>query len=95
MSEEKARNLKKKSSVSGGMQDYMYRFASGYEVLIEMSCCKYPLASELENLWQLNKDALINYLFAVHMGNDKCLFLYWKAILFKRYKAWGKMYLVH
>ncbi|XP_059142748.1 carboxypeptidase M-like [Physella acuta] len=55
-------------SVIGGMQDYMYRFASGYEVLIEMSCCKYPPAAELQNQWQLNKDALINYLFAVHMG---------------------------
>ncbi|KAH9498681.1 hypothetical protein Btru_004530 [Bulinus truncatus] len=54
--------------VLGGMQDYMYRKASGYEVLIEMSCCKYPRPMELQKHWRYNRDALLNYLFSVHMG---------------------------
>ncbi|XP_035829163.1 carboxypeptidase M [Aplysia californica] len=54
--------------VVGGMQDYMYRHASGYEVLVEMSCCKFPPPAQLERLWADNKDALINFLLQVHMG---------------------------
>ncbi|BFZ18647.1 hypothetical protein BsWGS_21686 [Bradybaena similaris] len=54
--------------VFGGMQDYLYKNGSGYEILIEVSCCKYPEASLLKEFWESNKDALINLMFAVHMG---------------------------
>ncbi|XP_067648926.1 carboxypeptidase D-like isoform X2 [Haliotis asinina] len=54
--------------VTGGMQDYNYVRASCMEVLVEMTCCKYPMASELPNIWRDNKDALINFLMLVHMG---------------------------
>lgn len=50
------------------MQDYLYKNGSGYEILIEVSCCKYPKASLLREFWESNKDALINLMFAVHMG---------------------------
>ena len=55
-------------SIPGGMQDYTYRVASGYEILIELSCCKYPHDSELRRYWQENREALINYLMQVHIG---------------------------
>ncbi|GFS04574.1 carboxypeptidase [Elysia marginata] len=54
--------------ITGGMQDFMYRNASGYEVLIEMSCCKYPRQDMLKGLWEDNRDALINFLLQAHMG---------------------------
>ncbi|CAL1543361.1 unnamed protein product [Lymnaea stagnalis] len=54
--------------VLGGMQDYMYQYGSGYEVLVELSCCKYPNASELKKFWLHNRDALVNFLLAAHMG---------------------------
>ncbi|XP_046575808.1 carboxypeptidase D-like isoform X2 [Haliotis rubra] len=54
--------------VTGGMQDYNYVRASCMEVLVEMTCCKYPMASELPSIWSANKDALINFLMLVHMG---------------------------
>uniref|UniRef100_A0A2C9JVY0 Peptidase M14 domain-containing protein n=1 Tax=Biomphalaria glabrata TaxID=6526 RepID=A0A2C9JVY0_BIOGL len=54
--------------VLGGMQDFVYKVASGYEVLIEISCCKYPRPSELPKLWIYNKDALINFMMTVHIG---------------------------
>ncbi|KAK3803986.1 hypothetical protein RRG08_066222 [Elysia crispata] len=54
--------------VQGGMQDYMYRNSSGYEVLIEISCCKYPRQDQLQGLWEDNRDALINFLLEAHMG---------------------------
>ncbi|XP_048241242.1 carboxypeptidase D-like [Haliotis rufescens] len=54
--------------VTGGMQDYNYVRASCMEVLVEMTCCKYPMASELPKIWTDNKDALVNYLMLVHMG---------------------------
>ncbi|GFN95484.1 carboxypeptidase [Plakobranchus ocellatus] len=54
--------------ITGGMQDFMYRNASGYEVLIEMSCCKYPRESQLKGFWDTNRDPLVNFLFQAHMG---------------------------
>lgn len=54
--------------VYGGMQDYLYKKASGYQVLMEVSCCKYPRAPLLRGFWERHKDALINFMFTVHMG---------------------------
>ena len=53
------------------MQDFMYRNASGYEVLIEMSCCKYPREGLLRGLWEENRDPLINFLLQAHIGEWK------------------------
>ena len=54
--------------VSGGMQDYNYRYTNCFEITLELSCCKYPDQSLLPNYWMQNKDALILYMQFVHMG---------------------------
>ena len=53
---------------SGGMQDYNYLAAGTFEITLEVSCCKYPNASELPGFWELNRDALINLLLEAHIG---------------------------
>ena len=55
-------------SVSGGMQDYNYMQSNCFEITIEQGCTKYPYASELENIWYANKDALLAYIHEVHKG---------------------------
>lgn len=35
---------------------------------MELSCCKYPVASTLDQEWQLNKEPMLRYMEAVHMG---------------------------
>ena len=54
--------------LTGGMQDYNYVYQGTYELTLELSCCKYPPESEIEGLWSQNREALIAYLQAVHMG---------------------------
>lgn len=52
----------------GGMQDYNYNYGSAMEVTLELSCCKYPPASELPEFWAQNKNSLLAYLNEVHRG---------------------------
>ncbi|KAK7087283.1 hypothetical protein V1264_021356 [Littorina saxatilis] len=54
--------------LKGGMQDYNYVRSSCYELTLELSCCKYPPASELPTFWNQNKPALLKFLQQVHMG---------------------------
>ena len=56
------------SIFAGGMQDYNYLAVGTFELTLELSCCKYPYAAELPRFWELNKDALINFLFEAHIG---------------------------
>ncbi|XP_053572791.1 carboxypeptidase M isoform X1 [Bombina bombina] len=55
-------------AVQGGMQDYNYIYGQCFEITIELSCCKYPAASELLQFWMDNKVSLIEYMKQVHMG---------------------------
>lgn len=55
-------------NVRGGMQDFNYVFSNCMEVTMELSCCKYPKASALRQEWLNNRQSLIKYLKAVHMG---------------------------
>jgi hypothetical protein len=54
--------------VSGGMQDWTYRYNGSLHVTIELSDTFKPAASTLPALWNNNKTSMLNYLSAVHWG---------------------------
>ena len=55
-------------SIDGGMQDYNYLNTNCFEITIEQGCQKYPEAYKLEGIWNANKDALLAFLWQVHLG---------------------------
>jgi len=55
-------------SISGGMQDWNYRYASCNEVTIELSNTKKPPASQIPDFWDDNREAMLSYAEAVHIG---------------------------
>lgn len=50
------------------MQDFNYVHSNCFEVTFELSCCKFPQASELKKEWQKNKESLLSFTEAVHWG---------------------------
>nr|CAD7426106.1 unnamed protein product [Timema monikensis] len=54
--------------VKGGMQDFNYLHSNCFEVTFELSCCKYPNASNMSYEWSNNKESLLSFMEAVHMG---------------------------
>lgn len=44
------------------MQDFNYVHGNCLEVTMELSCCKYPPASQLLREWENNRQALLAYM---------------------------------
>jgi len=44
------------------MQDYNYIHSDCFEITIEMGCCKFPPARELEGFWLDNQKSLLEYI---------------------------------
>ena len=55
-------------AVTGGMQDFNYWVFGCMEITVELSCCKYPPASDLSSIWQQNQKSLIEYLKLANTG---------------------------
>ncbi|XP_030621360.1 probable carboxypeptidase X1 [Chanos chanos] len=55
-------------TVPGSMNDFSYLHTNCFEVTVELSCDKFPHASELPAEWVNNKDSLLTYMEQVHRG---------------------------
>ncbi|XP_004082859.1 probable carboxypeptidase X1 [Oryzias latipes] len=55
-------------TVPGSMNDFSYLHTNCLEVTVELSCDKFPHASELPAEWENNKESLLVYLEQVHRG---------------------------
>nr|XP_057933516.1 probable carboxypeptidase X1 isoform X1 [Doryrhamphus excisus] len=55
-------------TVPGSMNDFSYMHTNCFEVTVELSCDKFPHASELPMEWENNKESLIIYMEQVHRG---------------------------
>ena len=56
------------------MEDFNYLYGDCFEITIELTCCKYPMASELENEWNRNKNALIAFIQQAYQESFEKLF---------------------
>ena len=54
--------------VPGGMEDFNYLHSNCFEITMELSCCKYPDRGQLPQEWQNNKESMLQYMEAIHMG---------------------------
>ena len=54
--------------VPGGMEDFNYLHSNCFEITMELSCCKYPMGSALPEEWRNNKEAMMKYMEAAHIG---------------------------
>uniref|UniRef100_A0A8C4R1J0 Carboxypeptidase Z n=1 Tax=Eptatretus burgeri TaxID=7764 RepID=A0A8C4R1J0_EPTBU len=55
-------------NLHGGMQDFSYLHHGCFEITVELGCKKFPNASELEQEWENNREALFSFLESVHQG---------------------------
>lgn len=50
------------------MQDYAYLTLDIPQLSFFISCCKYPPAKELDNIWEANRQPLLGFLEKAHQG---------------------------
>ncbi len=55
-------------AISGGMQDWSYRYLGTNEITVELSVAKWPAESTLPGFWADNQESMLAYFEAVHMG---------------------------
>uniref|UniRef100_A0A4W5PN21 Peptidase M14 domain-containing protein n=1 Tax=Hucho hucho TaxID=62062 RepID=A0A4W5PN21_9TELE len=55
-------------TVPGSMNDFSYLHTNCFNVTVELSCDKFPRASELPIVWENNKESLHVYMEQVHRG---------------------------
>ena len=48
------------------MQDYSYAYSETFEIMLELSCCKYPRSDQLAEEWENNREALLKYIEQVN-----------------------------
>lgn len=53
--------------VPAGMNDFSYMHTNCFEVTVELSCDKFPHASELPVEWENNKESLLVYMEQVSL----------------------------
>ena len=57
-------------NADGEMQDYNYERSNCFEIAVQMGCCKFPYARELEHHWQEHKKALFQFMFQVRATSN-------------------------
>ena len=50
--------------VPGGMEDFNYIHSNCFEITMELSCCKYPKAKQLQKEWELNKGVVYHQIIS-------------------------------
>lgn len=54
--------------ITGGMQDWNYRYLGCNDVTIELDATKIPNENQLDDLWDDNRESMLAYAEAVHIG---------------------------
>ncbi|NWH77120.1 CPXM1 carboxypeptidase, partial [Piaya cayana] len=57
-------------TVAGSMNDFSYLHTNCFEITVELSCDKFPHASELPAEWENNRESLLLYMEQVGWGGD-------------------------
>ncbi|MCC6796425.1 MAG: carboxypeptidase regulatory-like domain-containing protein [Candidatus Hydrogenedentes bacterium] len=54
--------------ITGGMQDWNYRYLGCNDMTIELDATKIPNENQLDDLWDDNRESMLTYAEAVHIG---------------------------